>query len=67
MEVYPKIPGTRISPVGGQPPGRSCVESLRGVGSYKIFQINRIVFSLFDVGQAMLVYLKKRAERFFSP
>jgi hypothetical protein len=49
MEVYPKIPENRISPVGGQPPGRSCVESPRGLGSYKISPINGIIFSLLVV------------------
>jgi hypothetical protein len=49
MEVYLKIPGTRISPVGGQPPGRSCVESPRGLDSYGICQINGCKFSLLVV------------------
>jgi hypothetical protein len=49
MKVYPKIPENRIPPVGGQPPGRSCVESPRGLGSYKICQINGIIFSWFVV------------------
>jgi hypothetical protein len=35
MEGYLKIPGTRISSVGGQPSGRSCVESPWGQGSYR--------------------------------
>jgi hypothetical protein len=49
MKVYPKIPGTRIFFVGGQPSGRSCSESPWGQGSYRPKGVVGIIFSLLVV------------------
>ena len=63
MEVYPKIPGTRISPVGGQPPGRSCSESPWGQGSYRPMGVAGIIFSLFVVAASHGRLFDNRSQR----
>jgi hypothetical protein len=49
MGIYLKIPGTRISPVGGQPPDRSSQVSPWGQGSYRLKGVAGIIFSWFVV------------------
>jgi hypothetical protein len=46
IRKYPEI-GFLL--VGGQPPGRSCVESPRGLGSYRPKGVAGIIFSWFVV------------------
>jgi hypothetical protein len=62
MEVYPKIPETRISSAGGQPPGRSWGEIAPEAGilqAHGVCCFYVIKFSWFFVVQAMEIYQNK--------
>jgi hypothetical protein len=49
MGVYLKMPGTRISSVGGQPPGRSSPVSPWGQGSYSPMGLLVLCYQIFMV------------------
>jgi hypothetical protein len=65
MEVYPKIPGTRISSAGGQPLGRSCIESPWGQGSYRPKGVAGIIFSWLVVSAPVMEVYPKIPEPAF--